>query len=445
MIERWAMRYSVGQSLCFMCLLCALIWWNLDGLDSQSHLFDHTFQGFDRNSPQNLEKLDSELSEIQASQSIQYFDVPNSQISAHASSIVDISNKLEGVSHMLLYFAGTREGGRDVGIYQSFFAPSKNSKQDILVSTQNLSQDKQHNLGGFWSEPRMILDAPTLSRMSRKFIKKLGNPVSFVDSRGRVHLFVVAVSMGGWATSRIYWLMFDSELRTLSLKKELHLSPFFNLSFLVRAPAVLYKDGGFILPVYHELLRKYPLLLEFDSSLELVSAIKTTRLLNQLQPSFVSIATHSMVGIYRNYNQYNHTMYINECTADSECAEVLPTNLKNYDFSSILFRVFNSVFVLHNQSQNPDGNKREELWLYRLQNQSLESLEARFEPILRLDSFLGNEVSYPSVALSESFVHIAYTYGRTHIRTALIPLSYFQILERAQVENIESAKMQKKE
>lgn len=427
------MRHSVGQSLCFVCLLCVLVWWNFDGLDSQTRLFDHTFQGFDQSSVQNR-GVDSEFSKSQASQSIQYFDVPNSQISAHASSIVDISNKLDGMySHMLLYFAGSREGARDVGIYQSFFTPDKNSIQahrDISTPTQNQIQDNQYNAGGFWSEPRVILDSPTLSQMSGKFIKKLGNPVSFVDSQGRVHLFVVGVSMGGWATSRIYWLTFDSELRTLNFIKELHLSPFFNLSFLVRAPAVLYKDGGFALPVYHEFLRKYPILLEFDSSLELVSAFRTTRLLNQLQPSFVPISAHSIVGIYRNYKQYDHTMYINKCIVDGECTEALPTNLKNYDSSSIPFKVFDSVFLLHNQFRNPNGNKREELWLYRLENPSLDSLEAIFEPILRLDSYLGDEVSYPSVALGESFVHIAYTYGRKHIRTALIPLSYFQKLEQ---------------
>lgn len=442
------MRYSVGQSFCFVCLLCALIWWNLDSLDSQSRLSDHTFQSFDRGSTQNLEELNSELSKIQTSQSIQYFDVPNSQISAHASSIVDISNKLDGVySYMLLYFAGSREGGRDVSIYQSFFLPAKNSiqaHQDVLATTQNPGKGNQRNLGGLWTEPRAILDAPTLSQMSGKFIKKLGNPVSFVDSQGRVHLFVVGVSMGGWATSRIYWLMFDSELHTLSFRKELHLSPFFNLSFLVRAPAVLYKDGGFILPAYHEFLRKYPILLEFDSSLELVSAFRTTRLLNQLQPSFVPISAHSMVGIYRNYKQYEHTMYINKCTAYGECTEALPTNLKNYDSSSIPFKAFNSVFVLHNQFQNPDGNRREELWLYRLEDPSLDGLEARFEPILRLDSYPGDEVSYPSVALGKNFVHIAYTYGRKHIRTALIPLSYFQNLGQGKVKSIESAKMQKR-
>lgn len=390
------MKPSV-QYIFFVCLLSGVVWWNLDTLDLKPDFSPRAFW----QSPLDFKPSHSPTSGV----SIAYFDVPNFQPSAHASAIVDIS-RVSADSNMLLYFAGSREGGRDVKIYQSFFTHTSDNK-------------------GVWSEPTAILDATSLSRMSGKFIKKLGNPVSFVDAKGRVHLFVVGVSMGGWATSRIYWLVFDSDLRSLRFNVELHLSPFFNLSFLVRTPAILYEDGGFVLPIYHELIRKYPLLLEFSPSLELLSATKSVDLLNQLQPSFVPISSHLAVGIYRNYKQYQDIMYVNQCTGANQCTIARPSNLKNYDSSSVLFKVFDSIFVLHNQPQSMHGNKREELWLYKLQQKSLEKEEVIFKPFLRLDEYIGDEVSYPSVSVGKEFVHIAYTYGRKHIRSVLIPISYF--------------------
>ena len=56
-----------------------------------------------------------------------------------------------------------------------------------------------------------------------------------------------------------------------------------------------------------------------------------------------------------------------------------------------------------------------------LNEKSLDSESVSFKPVLKLDSFLGNEVSYPSVAESDEYVAVAYTYGRLYIRVALIP------------------------
>ncbi|MCX2716776.1 exo-alpha-sialidase [Helicobacter sp. MIT 21-1697] len=401
----------------FVFLLCLCAWWVFINDKTPKNTLDFSQQTLVLPEQNPLSPKSNTLS-----QAITYFDIPNSQASAHASAIVNVSN-VSDKDFMLLYFAGSREGARDVGIYQSFFTFNKNRIDSEI---------------GQWSKPTLLLDAPTLSALSGKFIKKLGNPITFVDTQGRVHLFVVGVSMGGWATSKIYWLLLESpkqenkdskestniykqNLHTLHYVQELHLSPLLNLSFLVRTPAMLKSDGGFILPIYHELARKYPLLLEFSSSLEITSIMRPTRLHSQLQPSFVPRSSHSSIGVYRNHKAYEHTLYVSECSIS--CALPKPSNLKNYDASSVLFNALDSIFLLHNQAHSPQGNKREELWIYTLLQSSLEDSQVIFEPLLRLDRLLGNEVSYPSVAMNESFVFIAYTHGRTHIKTALVPKS----------------------
>lgn len=415
----------------FIVILCLSVWWCLKTDETPSTYLDLSKQTlvFPKNSYSPSPSFNLE--------SIIYFDVPNSQAQAHASAIVNVSN-VSDKDFMLLYFAGSREGARDVGIYQSFFTFERDFKNERQI------QSIDSNKIGHWSEPTLLLDAPMLSRLSGKFIKKLGNPITFVDMQGRVHLFVVGVSMGGWATSKIYWLLLEStyqkdgtdshkqdnqehNLKSLHYIKELHLSPLLNFSHLVRTPALLKDDGGFILPIYHELAHKYPLLLDFNSSLSLTSILRPTQLKSQLQPSFVPLDKHSSVGIYRNHKAYENTLFVSECS--TICADAKPSNLKNYDSSSVLFNALNSIFLLHNQGRE-QGNRREELWIYKLLTQSLDEQEVHFSPIMRVDMLLNDEVSYPSVAESEDFVHIAYTYGRKYIRTALVPKSL--LIESAQ-------------
>lgn len=400
-----------------------------------------------------------------------FFDVPNATKSAHASAIIDISNlqlkKANNAKNMLLYFAGSREGASDVCIYQSFFA-----QKNVATLDKN---------GFFWSEPKAILCPQDLSKMSGKFIKKLGNPVSFVDSLGRVHLFVVGVSMGGWATSKIYHFLFVDSLKRIKFVRELHLSPIINLSHLVRNPAMVLENGDFILPIYNEFAKKYPLLLYVDSTLVAKTIFKpispryafsSPNAINQLQPSFVPLDFDSFFGVFRNYKGDNiksdniMKTAICEKQADfgnSKC-EILRSNLSNFDFSSVLFRLDSHILLLHNRVKSDGGNPREELWLYKLQESSVrktsvqnasvedfdlqesslssDSKKAIFTPVMKLDELLGREVSYPSVAQNSEFVHISYTFGREHIRTAILPKTY--ILQKlSKSNNPKSAKSTK--
>lgn len=421
-------------------MLCLCTWWSVVSDTSPTSHID--FTKLTLVLPEELEQEEYYWRDVGVD-SIIYFDIPNSQPQAHASSIVNVSAVSEA-DFMLLYFAGSREGARDVGIYQSFFTFEAPFKQENIEARrrESLHYKKQEAQKGkwvgfkpnelrnepshigAWSEPKLLLDAPMLSHLSGKFIKKLGNPVSFVDTQGRVHLFVVGVSMGGWATSKIYWLILESlEQGGLRYVKELHLSPFLNFSFLVRTPPLLKSDGGFILPIYHELASKYPLLLDFSPSLELTAIMRPTDLKSQLQPSFVPLDSHSALGVYRNHKAYNNTLFVSEC--DSQCKNPkLKSNLKNYDASSVLFNMRKAIYIAHNEPSTPQGNARENLRIYVLDKTTLAQemfKEVEFWFPLTLDTLPHNEVSYPSVATNKDFVHIAYTYGRKHIRTALVP------------------------
>lgn len=97
------------KHIVFALLLCLCATWSI--------LSDKSPSGFIDLSRYNLIIPQDRLNEAD---SITYFDVLNAQPQAHASAIVNVS-QVSDADFMLLYFAGSREGARDVGIYQSFF------------------------------------------------------------------------------------------------------------------------------------------------------------------------------------------------------------------------------------------------------------------------------------------------------------------------------------
>lgn len=305
--------------------------------------------------------------------------------SFHSSALVNLGDKL-----VMLYFAGSKEGARDVKIYQRVLA--SNDEKDLE------------------SAPKVLLDAPLLSKMSDKFIKKLGNPVIFKDSKNRVHVFVVGVSLGGWATSKIYQLRLDEDLLNLSFVSELKLSALANFSHLVRTPGVPLQQGAFVLPIYHELADKYALLAYFDDEGRFAFVKRLNALKSQLQPSLIATAPKSCLIFYRNHRAYENDAFMQACKGGvSEFNAPFKTNLKSYDSSSVLFKAFDEVFLLHN-----DGNKsapRARLSLYHLQN--INDKTAQFSLLKTLAT--GAEVSYPSVALDKENVFISFTQDRRKI------------------------------
>ncbi|WP_394908676.1 exo-alpha-sialidase [uncultured Helicobacter sp.] len=341
--------------------------------------------------------------------------VPNFEKSAHASSLVDLGTKL-----MVVFFAGSKEGARDVKIYQSFLY--KGSKS--------------------WSEPKPILTPQWLSHQSGKFIKKLGNPVVFRDTLGKVHLFVVGVSLGGWSTSKIYQLFFDEDMESLKYVGELHLGMLVNFSHLVRTPPVLLQDGGFMLPVYHELADKYPLVVFFDAQGQMRFNKRLNNLRGQLQPSIVATTPSSCLEFSRSYT--SDYAYLQACDdMGNVWHKPVRTNIKNYDSSSVLVNIGQEIVLIHN-----DGFNNPLLELYDLYGEDIHiharaslsifwlknANEGIFERLLTLDvsKDKNGEVSYPAAVLDKDNLYITYTYNRKQIKYTKLRLdTLYELIAQA--------------
>ncbi len=188
---------------------------------------------------------------------------------AHASALLAMP-----ASHpsalLAFWFAGLRESGADVQIAASQFDRA----------TQQ------------WSAARFVVNRHTLAEKLGFGVRRLGNPVAWLDGQGRVHLFVVTTGLGGWAAARIVHLRQSTsgqDFASLSfeVQRVLPLSWLWNKSFLVRTAPLSLKDGGMVLPVHFEMGIKYPVALRFDASGAFLGMARISRRNHLLQPTLL--------------------------------------------------------------------------------------------------------------------------------------------------------------
>ncbi|MDH4189564.1 MAG: exo-alpha-sialidase [Betaproteobacteria bacterium] len=150
---------------------------------------------------------------------------------AHSVAAVD----LPGHGPLAFWYAGTREGASDSVIYASAFDAASNS----------------------WGAERIVVGREALERAVQRSIRKIGNPTVLRDEEGRLWLFFVSASVGGWAGSAINLTRSGDGGQHWEAPRRLITSPFLNLSTLVKGAPVLYVDGSIGLPVYHEFIGKF--------------------------------------------------------------------------------------------------------------------------------------------------------------------------------------------
>jgi len=160
--------------------------------------------------------------------------------SVHAASLI----ALKDGAIRAFWFAGSREGAPDVVINSAVYDPQSAN----------------------WSAPTVVIDRLGAQSGLSRYIAKLGNPVPSRMADGRMQLFFVTVSIGGWAGSSISTMISDDEGLTWGRPQRLISSPFFNLSTLVKSPALQFADGRLGLPAYHEWIGRFGEFLRIEAT-----------------------------------------------------------------------------------------------------------------------------------------------------------------------------------
>ena len=176
----------------------------------------------------------------------------------HAPSVVELRDG----SLRAVWFSGSREGAGDVTIQTAVW--SKASQQ--------------------WGPEASLFDRAQLQRNLQRYVKKIGNPVIARAPDGSLHLWMVNVSLGGWAGSAITWARSVDEGMTWGVPKRLVTSPFLNISTLVKAAPVAMTQGQISLPVYHEFITKFAEVLRIDANGRVVDKVRIAGSQTSLQP-----------------------------------------------------------------------------------------------------------------------------------------------------------------
>lgn len=187
-----------------------------------------------------------------------HFASTRQDIHTHAASLVELGDGRVRA----FWFAGSREGAKDVEIRSAIFDPEKNR----------------------WSAEQGIVNRADTQRSLLRYVKKLGNPVAQRAPDGTLWLFYVTVSLGGWAGSSITTMTSIDDGATWSPARRLISSPFMNISTLVKGTPFLYDDGTIGLPVYHEFIGKFGELLRISKSGEVIDKQRMSSGKSTLQP-----------------------------------------------------------------------------------------------------------------------------------------------------------------
>jgi len=194
-------------------------------------------------------------------------------IHTHAASLVELSDG----RIRAFWFAGSREGASDVEIRSAVLDPVSNR----------------------WGAEQSIVNRVDTQRSLLRYVKKIGNPVAHRATNGKLWLFYVTVSMGGWAGSSITAITSTDEGVSWSAAKRLITSPFINISTLVKGTPFNYSDGSIGLPVYHEFIGKFGELLRISETGAIIDKIRLSSGKYGLQPVMLITSSQQAIVLMR--------------------------------------------------------------------------------------------------------------------------------------------------
>ena len=321
--------------------------------------------------------------------------------SVHAASLI----ALKDGAVRAFWFAGSREGAPDVVINTSVYDPR---------ATQ-------------WSAPTVVMDRVSAERGLARYIAKLGNPVPARMADGRIQLFFVTVSIGGWAGSSISSVISDDEGLTWGQPQRLISSPLINLSTLVKSPAIFFSDGRLGLPSYHEWIGRFGEFLRIDAS-QVIDKRRMSSGRSAIQPVVFTDGPQEASAFFRQTRSSSQPKQIPVSeTKDAGQSWVVIQDLEipnpNSAVAALTLANGSRLLVLNNI----------EAGRYRLVMVMRESNSTQWEVIqvLEDDESLGNdqrrEFSYPYlISANGEDAHLAYTWDRKKIRHVYFSAAWFK-------------------
>ena len=322
-----------------------------------------------------------------------HIPMPANTPAAHASTLVAMPDGA-AAGMLAFWFAGQKESAPDVKIAYAWFERSTQA----------------------WHPARFMLSKEAAGAALGFGVRRLGNPVAWLDAQARVHLFVVATGLGGWAAGRVLHLVqkqpfrqdgkaFDAiEFEAIGV---LPLSWLWNTSYLVRSAPLPLSDGGMLLPLYFELGIKYPTAARFDAAGQFMGTQRISDRSGLLQPSLVMLDSHRWLALMRDHSPARKVAVARTDDAGANWQDLPNLPLDNPDASVVGLGLKPDLMVL---AHNPSTTGREKLAL----SASADGQSWRSVAMLA-EGAVGSEYSYPAMAWADGSLWISYTDQRQRI------------------------------
>ena len=318
-----------------------------------------------------------------------HIPMPENTPAAHASSL--LAMPVNGPQSVLAFwFAGTRESAPDIGIAVSGF--DRTTQQ--------------------WHAARFVVNRDALGLLLGFGVRRLGNPVAWLDANQKVNLFVVATGLGGWAASRVLHLRQSSASHAVAdlgfePLRVLPLSWWWNTSFLVRTAPMPLQDGGMVLPVHFELGIKYPVALRFGGEGQFLGMVRMSQRTHVLQPSLLMQSPSHWLALMRDQRAEGRIAAAQTQDGGSHWQDMPDLSLLNPDASVAGLGLMPGRMVLaHNSS--PHSRKLLDL------SQSVDgNTWGTVQPLAQGTG--AQEFSYPAMTWSDGSLWVSYTDQRKRI------------------------------
>jgi predicted neuraminidase len=315
--------------------------------------------------------------------------MPDGALAAHASNLLAMPAD-HHAAVMAFWFAGDRESAPNVQIAASQFDRA----------TQR------------WLPARYVINRHAMADALHFGVRRLGNPVAWLDASNRVHLFVVATGWGGWAASRILHVVQRGEGNDLSQLafepvRVLPLSWLWNTSFLVRNAPLQLADGGMVLPAHFEIGSKHPVALRFDKGGEFQGMVRLSQRKHLLQPTLLAQTPAHWIALMRDTRPDGRITAVQTQDGGQHWSDVPDLRETNPDAAVAGLTLAPGQSLL---AHNTSPHSRELLDLSASANGldwiGLQTL-AHGVP--------GDEFSYPAVAWADDALWVSYTDHRRSI------------------------------
>jgi predicted neuraminidase len=320
--------------------------------------------------------------------------------SVHVSSLCE----LPGGGLAAAWYGGTREGARDVAIYLATCEPGADT----------------------WSAPQPLVTRESAARETFRYVKKVGNPLLFAGTNGQVCLLYVSIAVGGWSGSSLNLKQSFDSGRTWSWSRRLGLSPCFNVSELVKNGPTRLADGGWVVPIYHELLGKFPELLWLHADAAGVTAVKSRPFGGQtaFQPALVALDAEQALLLCRTAGSLRETYLARTDTTARHWTPPQPTGLPNPDSGLDALRLSDGRLLLA-FNDTPAGRE-----VLRLAWSTDDGRNWTRAATLADDP--GAEFSYPFLLQTrDGLVHVSYTWKRRGIKHVTFNLAWLDAQARS--------------